>query len=82
MHKLQDALFIGYKQSLNNARSIVFSQRTSSTHLIEDETFSDSDIINNFIDYEDGLEKRTGFFDSGYNICWDPAFQQIGKAFS
>ncbi|GFX10356.1 hypothetical protein TNCV_1867511 [Trichonephila clavipes] len=26
-------------------------------HLIEDETFNDSDIINNLIDYEDGQEK-------------------------
>ncbi|GFV38136.1 uncharacterized protein TNCV_709591 [Trichonephila clavipes] len=45
---------IGYKQSLNNARSIAFSQRTGSTHLIEDEIFNDSDIINNLIYYENG----------------------------
>ncbi|GFU11632.1 uncharacterized protein TNCV_4321031 [Trichonephila clavipes] len=54
---LQDALFIGYKQSLHNASSIPFSQRTSSTHLIGDVTFNSSDIINNLIDYEDGHEK-------------------------
>ncbi|GFW61458.1 uncharacterized protein TNCV_347061 [Trichonephila clavipes] len=51
------ALFVGYKQSLDNARSIAFSQRTSSTCLIEDETFNDSDLINNLIDYEVGQEK-------------------------
>ncbi|GFW85490.1 uncharacterized protein TNCV_145351 [Trichonephila clavipes] len=52
---LQDALFIGYKQSLDNARSIVF-QRTGSTLLIEGETFNVSNIIKNLIDYEDGQE--------------------------
>ncbi|GFS91546.1 beta-scruin [Trichonephila clavipes] len=51
------ALFIGYTHSLNNARSIAFSQRSSSTRLIEDEIFNDSDIINNLIDYEDGHEE-------------------------
>ncbi|GFT02717.1 hypothetical protein TNCV_879341 [Trichonephila clavipes] len=44
IHTLQDALFIGYKHSLDNARSYAFSQRTSSTHWIEDESFNDSDI--------------------------------------
>ncbi|GFU19773.1 uncharacterized protein TNCV_3961161 [Trichonephila clavipes] len=51
IHTLQDALFIGYKQSLDNA--IAFSQRTSSTHLIGRNFQNDSDIINNLIDYED-----------------------------
>ncbi|GFW52184.1 uncharacterized protein TNCV_2426311 [Trichonephila clavipes] len=54
---LQDARLIGYKQSLDNTRSIAFSQHTSSTHLIDDETFNDSDIINTLIDYEDGQEE-------------------------
>ncbi|GFT68888.1 uncharacterized protein TNCV_1804221 [Trichonephila clavipes] len=57
IYALQEALFIGYKQSLGNTRSIAFSQRTSSTHLIEDEIFSDNDIINNLIGYEDGHEE-------------------------
>ncbi|GFX10349.1 uncharacterized protein TNCV_1867441 [Trichonephila clavipes] len=57
MHTLQDALLIGYKQSLDNARSIASSQCTSSAHLIEDETFKDRDIINNLIDYKDGQEE-------------------------
>ncbi|GFY33476.1 protein kinase C alpha type [Trichonephila clavipes] len=43
-------------QSLDNECSIAFSQCSSSTHLIEDETFNDSGSINNFIDYE---ERRT-----------------------
>ncbi|GFX65896.1 uncharacterized protein TNCV_13171 [Trichonephila clavipes] len=38
-------------------QSVVFSQRSSSPRLIEDETFNDSDIINNLIDYEDGQEE-------------------------
>ncbi|GFS74318.1 uncharacterized protein TNCV_3280061 [Trichonephila clavipes] len=54
---LPGVLFIGYKHSLNNARSIAFYQRTSSTHLLEDETSNGSDIINNLIDYEDGEEE-------------------------
>ncbi|GFV65101.1 uncharacterized protein TNCV_2304081 [Trichonephila clavipes] len=54
---LQDALFICYKQSPDNAHSVAFSQRSSSTRLIEDETFNDSDIINNLIDYKDGQEE-------------------------
>ncbi|GFV28772.1 plectin [Trichonephila clavipes] len=59
IHTLQDALLIGYKQSTDDARSIAFSQSTSSTHLIEDETFNDSDIffISNLIDCEDGHEE-------------------------
>ncbi|GFW01617.1 hypothetical protein TNCV_4085321 [Trichonephila clavipes] len=40
IHALQDALLTGDKQSLH---SIAFSQRTNSAHLIEDETFNDSD---------------------------------------
>ncbi|GFU70166.1 uncharacterized protein TNCV_5057601 [Trichonephila clavipes] len=54
---LQDALFICYKQSPDNAHSVTFSQRSSSPRLIEDETFNDSDIMNNLIDYEDGQEE-------------------------
>ncbi|GFS53513.1 uncharacterized protein TNCV_4935631 [Trichonephila clavipes] len=30
---------------------------SSSTHLMEDETFNDSDIINNLVDYEDGQKE-------------------------
>ncbi|GFT12696.1 uncharacterized protein TNCV_5094611 [Trichonephila clavipes] len=52
IYTLQDALLIGYKHSLDNARSIAFSQRASSTHLIEDEIFIDNDIINNLVDFE------------------------------
>ncbi|GFT42072.1 hypothetical protein TNCV_1668651 [Trichonephila clavipes] len=51
----QDALSIRYKQSLDNACSFAFSKRNSSTHLIEGETFNDSDIINNLKDYEDSF---------------------------
>ncbi|GFV35369.1 transposable element Tcb1 transposase [Trichonephila clavipes] len=36
---------------LDNACSVAFSQRASSPRLIEDETFNDSDVINNLIDY-------------------------------
>ncbi|GFV32279.1 uncharacterized protein TNCV_1675651 [Trichonephila clavipes] len=57
IHTLQDALFIGYKQSFVNARLIAFSQRTSSTHLIEGDCQYDSDIINNLIIYEDEREE-------------------------
>ncbi|GFX00459.1 uncharacterized protein TNCV_2091091 [Trichonephila clavipes] len=38
-------------------KSVAFSQRSSSPRLIEDETFNDSDINNNLIDYEDGQEE-------------------------
>ncbi|GFV19612.1 hypothetical protein TNCV_478381 [Trichonephila clavipes] len=41
----------------DNVHSVAFSQPSSSPHLIEDETFNDSDIINNLIDYEDRQEK-------------------------
>ncbi|GFT71291.1 uncharacterized protein TNCV_3002681 [Trichonephila clavipes] len=37
--------------------SVAFSQRSSSSRLIEDETFNDSDIINNLMDYEGGQEE-------------------------
>ncbi|GFW93975.1 hypothetical protein TNCV_4812931 [Trichonephila clavipes] len=57
LHTPKDALFVGYKQSIDNARTIAFSQSTSSTHLIGEETFNDNDIINNLIDYEDGNEE-------------------------
>ncbi|GFV88571.1 uncharacterized protein TNCV_1243811 [Trichonephila clavipes] len=53
----QDALFICCEQSPDNAHSVAFSQRSSSPRLIEDETFNDSDIINNLIDYEDRQEE-------------------------
>ncbi|GFU03165.1 hypothetical protein TNCV_2720711 [Trichonephila clavipes] len=66
------------RKSLYNAHSTAVSQRTSSTHLIENETFNDSDIINNLIDYEDGHDT---LFEIGYNIPWDPVLEQIGKAF-
>ncbi|GFX34473.1 uncharacterized protein TNCV_3657111 [Trichonephila clavipes] len=45
---------IGYKHSLDNTRCIVFQQRNRC--LTEDETFNDSDIMNNLIDYEDEHE--------------------------
>ncbi|GFW92035.1 uncharacterized protein TNCV_2153141 [Trichonephila clavipes] len=54
INTLQDAVFICYKQSPDNARSFAFSQRVNSPRLVEDGTFNDSDIINNLIDYEDG----------------------------
>ncbi|GFS72753.1 uncharacterized protein TNCV_1421351 [Trichonephila clavipes] len=57
MRALQDALFICYKQSPDNAHSVAFSQRSSSPRLIEVETFNDSEIINNLIDYEDRQEE-------------------------
>ncbi|GFV71809.1 uncharacterized protein TNCV_4868931 [Trichonephila clavipes] len=47
----------GYKHSLDNAHSIAFSQCNSNKHLIEDETFNDSDIISNLTDYENGHEE-------------------------
>ncbi|GFY14488.1 uncharacterized protein TNCV_1315421 [Trichonephila clavipes] len=47
----------GLKQSPDNAHSVAFSQRSCSPHLIEDETFNESDIINNLIDYENGQEE-------------------------
>ncbi|GFX42338.1 uncharacterized protein TNCV_110581 [Trichonephila clavipes] len=53
----QDALFICHKQSPDNAHSVAFYQRSNSPRLIEDETFNDSDIMNNLIGYEDGPEE-------------------------
>ncbi|GFU91039.1 hypothetical protein TNCV_4923701 [Trichonephila clavipes] len=44
-------------RSLDNTHSVVFCPRSSSPRLIEDETFIESDIINNLIDYEDGQEE-------------------------
>ncbi|GFV51825.1 uncharacterized protein TNCV_1321811 [Trichonephila clavipes] len=78
---LQDALFICYKQSPDNAHSVAFSQRSSSPHLIEDETFNDSGVMNNLIDYEDGQEEPDSLR-VDKNMQRDPAFQLIGKAFS
>ncbi|GFT11655.1 uncharacterized protein TNCV_264511 [Trichonephila clavipes] len=49
-------MFIGYKQSLDNAPCIAFSQCNSTTRLNEDETANDGDIINNLINYGDGQE--------------------------
>ncbi|GFU51112.1 hypothetical protein TNCV_2549191 [Trichonephila clavipes] len=63
IYTLQDALFICSKQSPYKAGSVAFSQSANSPRLIEDETFNDSDIINNLIDYEDG--RRAGFLESG-----------------
>ncbi|GFY08119.1 uncharacterized protein TNCV_1355331 [Trichonephila clavipes] len=57
----QDALFISYKQSPDNARSVAFSQRNNNPFLIENETFNNSDIINNLIDYDDGQEEPYSF---------------------
>ncbi|GFW55798.1 uncharacterized protein TNCV_121821 [Trichonephila clavipes] len=68
-------------QSPDNAHSVAFSQRSSSPHLIEDETFNDCGIINNLMDYEDGQEELDSLR-ADKNICRDPAFQQILKAFS
>ncbi|GFX53753.1 hypothetical protein TNCV_1596991 [Trichonephila clavipes] len=53
----QGALLIDYEQSLDKARSITFSQRSSSKRLLEDETFNDNEVINNFIDYEEQQEE-------------------------
>ncbi|PRD23848.1 UNVERIFIED_CONTAM: hypothetical protein NCL1_45296 [Trichonephila clavipes] len=41
IYTLQDALFICYKQSPDNARSVAFSQRANSPRLIEDKTLND-----------------------------------------
>ncbi|GFY13030.1 hypothetical protein TNCV_665931 [Trichonephila clavipes] len=42
--------------------------------------FNYSDIINNFIDYEDGQEERNSL--RADKTRGDPAFHQIGKEFS
>ncbi|GFV54973.1 uncharacterized protein TNCV_1663401 [Trichonephila clavipes] len=49
--------FIYCEQPPDNAHSVAFSRRSNSPRLIEDETFNDSDIINNLIDYENGQEE-------------------------
>ncbi|GFW83704.1 uncharacterized protein TNCV_668171 [Trichonephila clavipes] len=49
--------------ALYHCASIDVSQRSSSPRLIEDETFNDSDMINNLINYEDRQEAR--FFENG-----------------
>ncbi|GFW06175.1 uncharacterized protein TNCV_36511 [Trichonephila clavipes] len=56
-HTLQDALFICYEQSLDDAHPVASSQHTNSPCLIEDLTLNDSDIINNLIDYVEGQEE-------------------------
>ncbi|GFV63378.1 uncharacterized protein TNCV_3286201 [Trichonephila clavipes] len=43
-------------KSQDNVHSVALSQLSSNPRLIEDETFNDSDIINDLIDYEDGQE--------------------------
>ncbi|GFU28655.1 hypothetical protein TNCV_468501 [Trichonephila clavipes] len=48
---------VACRQSPDNTRSVDFSQRANSLRLIEDETFNDSDIINNLLGYEDGQEE-------------------------
>ncbi|GFU57271.1 uncharacterized protein TNCV_3634611 [Trichonephila clavipes] len=78
---LQDALFVCYKQSPDNAHSVAFSQRSSSPRLIEYETFNESHIVNNLIDYEDEQEEPDSLR-VDKNMPWDSAFQQILKAFS
>ncbi|GFW80686.1 uncharacterized protein TNCV_3235381 [Trichonephila clavipes] len=79
----QDALLVGFQQSLDNAQSFAFSQRTRSPRLIEDETFHDGDIINNLIDYKDGQEELDSLrVDKIYaHTHKDPAFQQLEKHF-
>ncbi|GFV07856.1 uncharacterized protein TNCV_306041 [Trichonephila clavipes] len=82
IHILQDALFIGYKQSPNNARSIASSQRTSSTHLIEDETFNGNHTINNLIDnevQEPGFSSRADKIYAGIQLSnkWEKHFLKI-----
>ncbi|GFX14178.1 uncharacterized protein TNCV_1766721 [Trichonephila clavipes] len=57
IYTVQDALFICYKQSPDNARSVASSQRANSPRLIEDETLNDSGIISNLIDDVDGQEE-------------------------
>ncbi|GFV30580.1 uncharacterized protein TNCV_42051 [Trichonephila clavipes] len=48
---------ICYKQSPDNLRLVAFSQRANNWRLFEDETFKDSNIINNLIGYEAGQEE-------------------------
>ncbi|GFV76208.1 hypothetical protein TNCV_4672971 [Trichonephila clavipes] len=56
-------LFACYRQSPDNAHSVAFCQGSNSPSLIEDETFNESDIINNSINYENGQEAK--LFESG-----------------
>ncbi|GFU39415.1 uncharacterized protein TNCV_3454571 [Trichonephila clavipes] len=79
MKTLQDALFICYKLSPDNAHSVAFSQHSSNLRLIEDETFNDSDIINNLINYEDGQEAR--FFESGSKYAGIQLSNKLEKHF-
>ncbi|GFX52014.1 uncharacterized protein TNCV_4653431 [Trichonephila clavipes] len=50
-------LYFGGHPAAATTHSVAFSQHSSSPHLIEDETFNDSGIINNLVDYEDGQEE-------------------------
>ncbi|GFX21235.1 transposable element Tc1 transposase [Trichonephila clavipes] len=52
-----------------------------SPRLIEDEAFNDCDIMKSLIDYENGQEEPDSLR-VDKNTQRDPAFQQIGKAFS
>ncbi|GFV63031.1 hypothetical protein TNCV_4590781 [Trichonephila clavipes] len=52
-----------------------------SQRLIEDETFNDSDIINNLLDYEDGQEEPDSLR-VDKSMQGSSFFKQIGKAFS
>ncbi|GFX68073.1 uncharacterized protein TNCV_921741 [Trichonephila clavipes] len=79
MLTLQKALFICYKQSPDNAHSVAFSPRSSSPRLIEDESFNNSDIISNLIDYEDGQEPDSlradkNMQESSFNTNWKSLF--------
>ncbi|GFU62662.1 uncharacterized protein TNCV_3442641 [Trichonephila clavipes] len=50
---------------------MAFSQRNNSTSLTEDDSFNDSDIINNLIDYEDRQEQdslRAGTIYAGIQL--------------
>ncbi|GFS49696.1 transposable element Tcb1 transposase [Trichonephila clavipes] len=45
------------QQLARNTPPVVTSDQLSNPRLIEDETFNDSDITNNLVDYEDGQEE-------------------------
>ncbi|GFS86872.1 hypothetical protein TNCV_215941 [Trichonephila clavipes] len=45
------------QDSENSFQTMRIQLLSSSPRLIEDETFNDSDIINNMMDYEDGQEE-------------------------
>ncbi|GFW26625.1 transposable element Tcb1 transposase [Trichonephila clavipes] len=73
---------IGYRSRTPLVRiAVAFYQRSSSSRLIEDETFNDSGIINNLIDFKDG-QGELDSLRADTNMHRDPAFQQNGKAFS